>query len=99
MIRIKSSFKSTPLIPFWINVRKDYPAISKIAMRQLLGFSSTNLCERAFSTLVYFKNKYRNQLNVESDLSLKLSSFDPDIDALVRDTNNVKDLIKFGRTC
>jgi hypothetical protein len=25
------------------------------------------------------KNKYRNRLNVEPDLSLKLSSFDPDM--------------------
>lgn len=82
---LKSSFKTTPLILFWMNVRKDYPAISKIALRQLMGFSTTYLCERAFSTLVYLKNKYRNRLNVESDLRLKLSSLVPDIDTLVQD--------------
>ncbi len=82
---LKSSFRTTPLILFWINVRKDYPAISIIALRQLMGFSTTYLCERAFSTLVYLKNKYRNKLNVESDLRLKLSSFDPDIHAIVGD--------------
>lgn len=82
---LKSSFKTTPLILFWMNVRKDYPAISRTALRQLMGFSTTYLCERAFSTLVYLKNKYRNKLNVESDLRLKLSSFVPEIDSLVQD--------------
>jgi hypothetical protein len=32
-----------------------------------------------FSHLVHMKNKYRNRLNVEPNLRLKLSSFDPDM--------------------
>lgn len=82
---LKSFFKTTPLVPFWINVRQEYPAIAKIALRHLMGFSTTYLCERAFSTLLFLKNKYRNKLNVDSDLRLKLSSFNPDIDSLVGD--------------
>ncbi|XP_015365209.1 PREDICTED: protein FAM200A-like [Diuraphis noxia] len=78
---LKSYFKSTQLVPFWLNVRKDYPAIAKIALRNLMGFSTTYLCQRAFSTLIYLKNKYRN---VENDLRLKLISFNPDIDFLVK---------------
>lgn len=81
---LKSYFKSTQLVQFWLNVRKDYPAIAKIALRNLMSFSTTYLCERAFSTLIYLKNKYRNKLNVESDLRLKLTSFNPDIDFLVK---------------
>lgn len=56
---------------------KDYPAIVNIALRHLVGFSTTYLCERAFSTLIFLKNKYWNKLNVDSDLS------HPDIDKLV----------------
>lgn len=82
---LKSSFKVTSLIPFWIKVRHEYPAIAGIALRHLMVFSTTYLCERAFSTFVYLKNKYRNKLNVESDLRLKLSSFNPDIDFLMAD--------------
>jgi len=81
---LKSYFKSTQLVPFWLNVRKDYPAIAKIALRNLMGFSTTYLCERAFSTSIYLKNKYRNKLNVEGDLRLKLTNFNPDIDFLVK---------------
>lgn len=82
---LKSFFKTTPLVPFWIKLRQEYPAIAKIALKHLMGFSTTYLCERAFSTLVFLKNKYRNKLDVESDLRLKLSSFNPDIDSLVGD--------------
>jgi len=57
------------------------PAIAKIVPRHLMmGFSTTYLCERDFSTLLFLENKYRNKLNVGSDLRLKLSSFYPNID-------------------
>ncbi|XP_054713545.1 zinc finger BED domain-containing protein 5-like [Uloborus diversus] len=82
---LKSLFKTTPLVPFWINARQEYPVIAKIALSHLMGFSTTYLCKRAFSTLVFLKNKYRNKLNVESDLRLKLSRFNPDIESLVED--------------
>ena len=35
------------------------------------------------SSLVFLKNKFRNKLCVESDLRLKLTSFNPEIDFLV----------------
>lgn len=56
---------------------------AKIAPRHLTGFSTTHLCERAFST--FLKNKYRNKLNFESNLRLKLSSFKPDFDSSAAD--------------
>lgn len=48
-----------------------------------MGFSTTYLSERAFPTLIFFKNKFRNKLNAENNLRLKLSNFNPDIDFLV----------------
>lgn len=49
--------------------------ITIIVLRNLIGFSTTYLCEWAFSTLIFFLNKYRNKLNIESDLRVKLSRF------------------------
>ena len=83
-IRIIDVQRSIYLTTFWMEARTEYPTISVTALRFLMVFTTTYLCERTFSTLVFLKNKYRNQLNVESDLRLKTSSFNPDIDVLVQ---------------
>jgi hypothetical protein len=72
-------FPSSPLLEFWFQAKYVYREISKRAVRHLLPFATTYLCETTFSHLVDIKNKYRNRLNVEPDLRLKLSGFDPDM--------------------
>lgn len=81
---MKNVFREKNLVSFWMEARSDYASLSKEAMNFLMIFTTTYLCERSFSTLVFLKNKYRNKLDVESDLRLKLSSFEPDIDSLVQ---------------
>jgi hypothetical protein len=88
-LALKSAFKETSLIPFWIKTRGEYPVLSKMALKELMGFSTTYLCERAFSTMVYLKNKYRNRLCVKSDLRLKLSTFNPDIESLINNKHQL----------
>ncbi|XP_046977632.1 zinc finger BED domain-containing protein 5-like [Vanessa cardui] len=81
---LKRTFKEFSLSSFWLNVKKDYKEISEEALKHLLLFSTTYLCEKAFSALVYTKNKYRNRLHVESDLRLQLNSnINPNITNLV----------------
>lgn len=83
---IKDDFSKTPLIEFWKQRRQDYSAIADKAIRFLLPFSTSYLCEAGFSSLVYLKNKYRNRLtSVENDLRLKLSPITPDITTLSQD--------------
>jgi hypothetical protein len=48
----------------------------------LMPFSTTYLCETGFSVLVVLKSKYRNKLDVEPDLRLKLTSIQPNIKSL-----------------
>lgn len=67
---LKTQFKETSLSDFWISMQKCYPSLAKKALKYLLPFCSTYLCERAFSSLVYIKNKQRNRLNVELDLRI-----------------------------
>jgi hypothetical protein len=53
--------KKMDLTEFWLARRKEYPLISDKAVKFLLVFSTTYLCECEFSSMIYIKNKYRNR--------------------------------------
>jgi hypothetical protein len=72
-------FKKMDLTEFWLARRKEYPLISNKAVKFLLVFSTTYLCECGFSSIIYIKNKHRNRLSTEPDLRLKLTKIEPDI--------------------
>jgi hypothetical protein len=81
---LKLQFKENCLENFWLHVQMDYPELSYRALKVFLLFPTTCLCEKAFSALMYLKNKYRNHLrNVESDLRIQLSEIKPNIEKLV----------------
>ncbi|XP_025416803.1 zinc finger BED domain-containing protein 5-like [Sipha flava] len=81
---LKLQFNQKSLENFWLHVQKDYPVLSSKALKVLIPFPTTYLCEKAFSALVYVKNKFRNRLeNVESELRLKLSNIEPNIEKLM----------------
>ncbi|CAL9700336.1 unnamed protein product [Knipowitschia caucasica] len=79
---LKLEFTQTHLVRFWILVFKEYPHLADKAIRFLMPFSTTYLCETGFSSLVALKTKYRNRLDVTSDLRLKLTTIQPNIGAL-----------------
>ena len=76
-------FKTLPVTEFWLSVALSYPEISKVALKKLLAFSSTWLCESVFSMLVCMKSKQRNRLDVEHDILCALSTTEPRISKLV----------------
>ena len=83
---LKLQFKEQSLQNVWAYLQADFPELSKKAMKVLMPFVTTYLCEKSFSALVYLKNKYRNRLNnVESELRIQLSSMKPDITRLVHE--------------
>ena len=65
-----------------MHVYSEYTDLSNKALMFLMPFATTYLCENGFSALVALKTKYRNKLDVEPDLRLKLTSIQPDIKAL-----------------
>lgn len=79
---LKVIFKDRSLFDFWLSVINEYPVLSKKAIKILLPFCTTYLCEKGFSTYTYLKNKYRNRLNAEPDLRLKLSEIEPNFEHL-----------------
>ncbi|XP_076059427.1 protein FAM200C-like [Oratosquilla oratoria] len=79
----KDAFQNMELEEFWTQVRGTYPLLATNALRILVQFSSTYLCETGFSALVHLKTKARNKLEVEADLRCALSITPPDIEGLV----------------
>lgn len=66
---------SENVVQFWKLVSKeDFPATCDIALKISSRFGSTCICEKAFSTLTYVKNKYRSSLTAPHILYLKLLS-------------------------
>ncbi len=78
----KMKYQNLKLTSFWIEVKSQFPTLAEIAINHLLPFPSTYLCESAFSSLTYLKNKYRSKLQVECDLRLSLTQIKPNIDFL-----------------
>ena len=72
----------TSLASFWIHVSAEYPELAEIALKALLPFPSSYLCETGFSTMSIIKTKYRNSMDVRSPLRVALSSIEPRIDKL-----------------
>lgn len=68
---------------FWVGLIDESPLLSEKALKLLLPFHSTYLCETAFSTLNVIKNKHRNRLlNLNAPMRLALTSFKPNIEKL-----------------
>jgi hypothetical protein len=79
-LQLESRFESMKIPRFWLSVRNEFPDLSKSAANYLMPFATTYLCEKAFSCLVFIKNKYRNTLkSVENELRLALTQIEPDI--------------------
>jgi len=67
---------------FWIDIRNEYSEISKRAVKHLMSFVSTYICEKSFSLYAATKTKYRNRLDTEDDIRLQISTIIPDVKML-----------------
>lgn len=81
---LRNQFKTQPCQKFWLSVEKQYPVLCKNAIRVLIQFASTYLCETGFSKLVSIKTKYRSRLNPEDDMRIAISNIHPNIDEIIR---------------
>lgn len=70
---------------FWINIRSDYPVLANKALKILLQFSTSYLCEFGFSVLTNIKTKKRSRLlNVEDDMRVALSFIRPNLNEIIK---------------
>ncbi|GFT37544.1 zinc finger MYM-type protein 6 [Trichonephila clavipes] len=71
---LRNQFKTQPCQKLWLSVEKQYPVLCKNAIRLLIQFASTYLCETGFSKLVSIKTKYRSRSNPEDDMRIAISN-------------------------
>jgi hypothetical protein len=76
---VKILFNQKLLPDFWIGLRLEFLALANCAVKTLMPFATTYLCESGFSALTSMKTKYRHRLCVENDLRLRLSPIQPNI--------------------
>ena len=80
--RLKHHFASGSLATFWVTLMQEYPQLSDEAVKHLLPFALTYLCEASFSKPSVLKTKYRNHTLIKDDLRLCLSKTEPRIQQL-----------------
>ena len=83
-------FMEKSLSQFWCTMLRSYRKVSTEALRVIVPFASTYLCETGFSALVHIKSKARKQLNVEDDMRLTISKTQPRISKLASDIQQQK---------
>lgn len=79
----KEVFKQVTIVKFWCQMVESYPKVAEIAIRILLPFPTTYMCELSFSHLLSLKTKQRNRLTAENDLRCALSKTKPRIDRII----------------
>ncbi|XP_074477029.1 SCAN domain-containing protein 3-like [Sebastes fasciatus] len=80
---LKSVFETTTLPVFWIKVSAEYPEIATTALKTLLPFPTSYLCEAGFSAVTATKTKLRSRLDKSNTLRVSLSPITPRWDRLV----------------
>lgn len=80
----KMKFEALSLPNYWLHVREDYPALAERALKCLLPFATTYLCESGFSTLKVLQTKHRACLHVDNDMRMALTDIKPRLDKLCR---------------
>ena len=79
-------FEDVSVTEFWIQRSSSYPQISRNCLMKLLPFTTTWLCESAFSSLLNIKSKPHNRFDIEADIRCALSSTAPRIKSCGKNT-------------
>ena len=76
-LTLKSLYNLNLLISFWVKVRSEFPLVGCKALRLLVPFATSHLCEVGFSAVAVIKSKYRNKIDIERDMYVAISSIAP----------------------
>ena len=81
---LKLSFKGKELLDLWIWAISEYPILAKRAVKFILPFTTTYLCESGFLHVTIIKTKQRNCMQTQTlSVCHRLSKIQPRIDMLV----------------
>ena len=73
---LKSLYNLNLLISFWVKARSEFPLVGCKALRVLVPFAISHLCEAGFSAVAVIKSKYRNKIDIERDMCVAIYKFD-----------------------
>jgi hypothetical protein len=80
---LELNFNRRKLAQFWLSVQQTCPTLSTEALKVLLPFSSSYICEVGFSAVVGMKTKFRNKLQLSNSLRLKITRTDVDVNGVI----------------
>jgi hypothetical protein len=80
---LKIKFEALSLIEFWICIKKEHLELSQVATEALLLLDQHICLKKTFLAMATIKLKYRNCLQLESDLRVVVSMIQPRISHLV----------------
>nr|XP_022921070.1 zinc finger BED domain-containing protein 5-like [Onthophagus taurus] len=78
---LKTTFNRKQLTKFWLSLADTHPCLFDEAMKGLVPFTTSYLCEVGFSAMVHIKTKCRNKLDVTNSLRLKVTKIEIDAKA------------------
>ncbi|KRX25667.1 Zinc finger BED domain-containing protein 5, partial [Trichinella nelsoni] len=92
----KMSFDCKRLKQFWLSVQNTYPTLSTAALKVLLSFTTSYICEIGFSAMIGIKTKLRNiqhystnrnniiqNIQLFNNLRLKLTHISLDLEEII----------------
>uniref|UniRef100_UPI00358EA82C protein FAM200C-like n=1 Tax=Myxine glutinosa TaxID=7769 RepID=UPI00358EA82C len=82
---LEMQFESNTLEEFWCAALDMFPRLGGKALRVLIPFATTYLCESGFSSLLSIKTKSRNCLNLQADLRIVVSKKVPRFDKIMKE--------------
>ena len=81
---LKLEFYSQSVDVFWMKRKHEYPELAREALKLLVPFATSYLCELTFSAMVEIKTKKRNRLQLENDLIINVSKIAPRFDKFLK---------------
>ena len=79
-----SMFETTSTLhTFWIKVKVEHPEIATKALKSLLPFPTSYLCEAGFSAVTATKTRLQSRVDISNTLQVSLSPITPRWDCLV----------------
>ena len=68
---LKSLYNLNLFVSFWVKARSEFPLVGCKALRVLLPFATSHLCEAGFSAVPVIKSKYRNTIEIKATCVLQ----------------------------
>lgn len=78
-------FSSLLLLGFWNNIKDEYPKDTYKALRILIRFVISYLCEAGLLVVAVLKSKYQSKLYVENEMRVTVTTSMPNFEALINE--------------